>query len=109
MVKTTGRHLTMAATVSHEADALVIFGITGDLARKMTFRSLYRLERAGVLNCPIIGVAQDDWSKEHLVASVREALSASGEAVDEQVFGRLARKLTYLRGDFLDAATYAKL
>ena len=39
------------------ADALVIFGISGDLARKMTFRALYRLERRGRLDCPIIGVA----------------------------------------------------
>ena len=35
-----------------EADALVIFGITGDLARKMTFRSLYRLEQRGLLKVP---------------------------------------------------------
>ena len=47
----------MSATSTKEADALVIFGITGDLARKMTFRSLYRLERRGCLNVPVIGVA----------------------------------------------------
>ncbi len=44
------------------ADALVIFGITGDLAKVMTFRSLYRLERRGLLHCPIIGVAVEDWT-----------------------------------------------
>jgi len=42
------------SNVSHQpgtsADALVIFGITGDLARVMTFHSLYRLERRGLLN-----------------------------------------------------------
>ncbi|MFY9764712.1 MAG: hypothetical protein WAK42_06845, partial [Mycobacterium sp.] len=38
------------------ADVLVIFGITGDLAKKMTFRSLYRLERRRLLECPIVGV-----------------------------------------------------
>ena len=44
------------------ADALVIFGITGDLARKMTFRALYRLENRNRLKCPIIGVGRrDDW------------------------------------------------
>ena len=44
------------------ADVLVIFGITGDLAKKMTFRSLYRLERRKMLDCPIVGVARNDWS-----------------------------------------------
>lgn len=48
----------MSDTTMQAADALVIFGITGDLARKMTFRCLYRLEVAGRLNCPIIGVAK---------------------------------------------------
>ena len=44
------------------ADVFVIFGITGDLAKVMTFRSLYRLERRGLLQCPIVGVAVDDWT-----------------------------------------------
>ena len=47
-------------------DVLVVFGITGDLARVMTFRSLYRLERDGLLSFPIVGVAVDDWSLEQL-------------------------------------------
>ena len=46
------------------ADVLVIFGITGDLAKKMTFRSLYRLERRRLLDCPIVGVARRGWSDE---------------------------------------------
>ena len=45
------------------ADALVIFGITGDLAKVMTFHSLYRLESRGLLDCPIVGVAGDDWTR----------------------------------------------
>ena len=48
------------------ADVLVVFGITGDLARVMTFRSLYRLERRGVLDCPIVGVAVNDWTVDQL-------------------------------------------
>ncbi len=72
----------MSETTAQAADALVIFGITGDLARKMTFRALYRLEVAGRLECPIIGVARDDWSEGHLVASVRETLQVAGEAVE---------------------------
>ncbi|MGH3598028.1 MAG: glucose-6-phosphate dehydrogenase, partial [Mycobacterium sp.] len=47
----------MVESVVGRSDLLVIFGITGDLARKMTFRALYRLERRGVLGCPVLGVA----------------------------------------------------
>ena len=48
------------------ADVLVVFGITGDLAKVMTFRSLYRLEKRGLLDCPIVGVAVDDWTDDQL-------------------------------------------
>lgn len=99
----------MDETMTRAADVLVIFGITGDLARKMTFRSLYRLEVAGRLDCPIVGVAHDDWSEDQLVACVRDALHVAGEAVQEQAFGRLVRRLSYLRGDFADSGTYQEL
>jgi glucose-6-phosphate 1-dehydrogenase len=88
------------------ADALVIFGITGDLARKMTFRSLYRLERRGQLGIPIIGVAVDDFDDESLRARAHEAIIATGEPFDEKVFARLAKRLHYVRGDFGAEQTY---
>ncbi|MHB8191216.1 MAG: glucose-6-phosphate dehydrogenase [Ferrimicrobium sp.] len=91
------------------ADVLVIFGITGDLARKMTFPSLYRLEVAGQLTCPIIGVAMDDWSIDHLRTSMREALVVAKESIDEKTFSRLAKRFSYLQGDFADPNTYKRL
>jgi glucose-6-phosphate 1-dehydrogenase len=93
----------------HEADALVVFGITGDLARKMTFRSLYRLERRGLLSQPIIGVAVDDWQVEQLVDRARESIQATGEELDDAVFARFAGRLRYVSGDFGDANTYQRL
>jgi hypothetical protein len=60
-------------------DVLVIFGITGDLAKKMTLRSLYRLEESGMLACPIVGVARDDWSDDRLRKHARRAIEGSGE------------------------------
>ncbi len=65
----------------HSADALVIFGVTGDLAHKMTFRALYRLERRKLLTGPVIGVARRDWSDERLEAFARE-LGAYNEALN---------------------------
>jgi glucose-6-phosphate 1-dehydrogenase len=54
-------------------------------------------------------VAKDDWTEEHLVDSMRVDLRTVGEALDEKVFNRLARRLTYLRGDFVNPATYEEL
>jgi glucose-6-phosphate 1-dehydrogenase len=88
---------------------LVIFGITGDLARVMTYRSLYRLEARGLLDCPIVGVAFDDWTLEQLIERARDSIVATGEQLDDEVFDRLARRLSYVHGDFTDADTYARV
>jgi glucose-6-phosphate 1-dehydrogenase len=92
-----------------KADALVVFGITGDLARKMTLRSLYRLERRRLLTCRVIGVAVDDWSVEHLREYARDAIKATGEPFDDAVFDRFGKRLGYLSGDFGDDQTYADI
>jgi len=92
-----------------QADSLVIFGITGDLARKQTLRALYRLEGRHRLACKIIGVAREDWSTEHLIEHARKSIQDAGEQIDEAVFGRLARRLSYLGGDFSDQGTYQRL
>ncbi len=92
-----------------EADVLVIFGITGDLAKVMTFRSLYRLEKRGLLKCPIVGVAGDDWTLDHLREHARTCIEGCGESLDPEVFQRFAARLAYVSGDFTDAATYERL
>jgi glucose-6-phosphate 1-dehydrogenase len=97
------------ADAPRSADVLVIFGITGDLAKVMTFRSLYRLERRGLLDCPIVGVAVDEWSVDQLVERARESIVGTGEPLDEGVFGKLAARFSYVQGDFGDDATYARV
>jgi glucose-6-phosphate 1-dehydrogenase len=92
--------------LTRPADALVIFGITGDLARKMTFRSLYRLDERGLLNCPVIGVAVEDWTDDHLREHALEAVKATGQPIDDAVWRRFAKRLSYIGGDFNDGATY---
>jgi len=98
------------------ADALVVFGISGDLAKKMTFKSLYLLERRKLLDCPIIGVAVDAWSTDDLREHAREAIGGSpgGEVavdggLDPEVFDRLAARMTYVQGDFDDDGTYRRV
>ena len=100
----------MSATMDQPvADALVVFGITGDLARKMTFRSLYRLEARRLLGCPIIGVAVDDITVDELRKRAREAIQETGETIDDDVFGRFADRLSYVSGDFAQADTFTRV
>ena len=91
------------------ADVFVIFGITGDLAKVMTFHSLYRLEKRGLLDCPIVGVAVSDWSDDDLRAHAREAILNCAGEIDVAVFDRLAARMSYVSGDFGDPATYERV
>jgi len=92
------------------ADVLVIFGITGDLAKVMTFNSLYRLEARGLLNCPIVGVAFEDWSNKELREHARKAIeTSSGKKPVAKIFNRLAKRLSYVQGDFAEGDTYERV
>jgi glucose-6-phosphate 1-dehydrogenase len=94
---------------AQQADVFVVFGISGDLAKVMTFHSLYLLEARGLLRCPILGVAANDWSADDLRAHARSAIETCGESIDEGVFERFAARLSYLSGDFSEAATYRQV
>ena len=90
-------------------DALVVFGITGDLAKQMTLRSLYRLDRRGLLDVPVIGVAVDDWDAARLRNHALDVVRESGEDIDETVWRRFSARLSYVSGDFGDQATYQRV
>lgn len=91
------------------ADALILFGISGDLARNKLFSALYNLTAAGGLDMPVVGVASSDWSDEHLRLRARQALEEAGEPIDDEVFARLAANLCYVAGDYREPATYADI
>jgi glucose-6-phosphate 1-dehydrogenase len=92
-----------------EADALVIFGITGDLSYKKIIPAVESLVRRGRLNGSVIGVARESWTKERLEERMAESLREHGGGVDEAVFGALCRQLRYVTGDYRDADTFRKL
>jgi glucose-6-phosphate 1-dehydrogenase len=98
-----------ATGAAQPADAFVVFGITGDLAKVMTFHSLYRLERGGLIDCPIVGVAGNDWTTDELRAHARKCIEDCGETIDDEVFDRLAARLSYVPGDFGDDETYGRV
>ena len=91
------------------ADVLAIFGISGDLAKKMTFRALYRMEKSGVLDIPIVGVALDDWDDEALRAHAREAVEATVSECDQESLDAMLARLTYVQGDYGDDATFERV
>jgi glucose-6-phosphate 1-dehydrogenase len=95
------------------ADALVIFGITGDLAKKMTLKALYDLVENGTLQVPVIGVARNDWKDEDLHQHAREAVEGrvkeKREEFDEDVFKKFTELLTYVPGDYTDDETYKRV
>ncbi|HTR76359.1 MAG TPA: glucose-6-phosphate dehydrogenase [Solirubrobacterales bacterium] len=91
------------------ADVLAIFGISGDLAKKMTFRALYRMQKAEMLGCPVVGVALDDWDDEALRAHAREAVEATVPDPDAEALDAMLARLTYVQGDYGDAATFERV
>jgi glucose-6-phosphate 1-dehydrogenase len=95
----------MSATAS---DALVLFGVTGDLAYKQIFPALHAMIRRGQLTVPILGVARAGSSLEALRARARESIEARGR-LDPAAFATLSRLLQYVGGNYEDPATYEAL
>ncbi|MFI5234879.1 MAG: glucose-6-phosphate dehydrogenase [Gemmatimonadales bacterium] len=91
------------------SDALVLFGVTGDLAHKMIFPALYGMVRRGVLTVPIVGVASSPWTVAQLRARARDSLRESGIPVDRRALTRLLSLLRYVAGDYNDPKTFTAL
>src|SRR5271163_3617185 len=95
-------------TVPH-SDALVLFGVTGDLAHKMTFPALYAMEKRGALTVPVIGVALPKWSLEDLHKRVEDSIKRSGGIDNRRAFDHLLSRLSYVSGDYEDPDTFAAI
>jgi len=94
---------------SDTADAFVLFGASGDLAKKKLFPSLYRLAQSGRLDVPVVGVALDDWDDSDLRNYAREAVDEALGTVDEKVFSDLASELSMVSGDYREHDTFGRL
>ena len=91
------------------SDALVVFGVTGDLAFKKIFPALHAMAKRGHLDCPVIGVARSRWSLDDLRARAREGVEHHGGGIDEAAFATLASRLRLVNGNYEDAATFVAL
>src|SRR5260370_35071958 len=97
----------MTDTTPH-SDALVFFGVTGDLAYKQIFPALQSMIKHGNLDIPVIGVAGRPWSIDQLREHFHDSLAEHG-GVDPTAFEKLSSMLQYVSGDYKDEATYTKL
>src|ERR1700734_2443005 len=91
------------------SDALVLFGVTGDLAHKMIFPALYAMAKRGVLKVPLIGVAFPKWSLERLRQRVTDSIKRSGGIDDKRALRHLLSEFSYISGDYKDPATFTAL
>ena len=94
--------------VSH-SDALVLFGVTGDLAHKMIFPALYALAKRGDLKIPVIGVAAPEWSLAQLHNRVKDSLKRSGGIDNQRAFQHLLSLFKYVSGDYNDRETFTAI
>lgn len=99
----------MKARPANKSDALVVFGISGDLAHKMIFPALYALAKRGALDVPVIGVAATKWTLKQLQARAMDSLRHAGGIDDQAPLRRLVSSLQYLPGDYNDAGTFSSL
>jgi glucose-6-phosphate 1-dehydrogenase len=92
-----------------QSDALVVYGVTGDLAHKMIFPALYAMVKHGTLNVPVIGVAFPKWTLERLQKRVAHSIEQSGGIDNKPAFRHLLSLLKYVSGDYNDIGTFAAI
>jgi glucose-6-phosphate 1-dehydrogenase len=91
-----------------KSDALVLFGATGDLAKKRLWPAVYEIHKRGNLGIPVIGVSSSDWDDDTMRARAREDV-AERDDFDAKVFDELAPTMTYCAGDYRDDSTFEEL
>lgn len=91
------------------SDALVVFGVTGDLAHKMIFPALYAMVKRGNLEVPVIGVAFPKWSLDRLHRRITDSIRRAGGIDNQRALKQLLSRITYVSGDYNDPATFTAI
>jgi glucose-6-phosphate 1-dehydrogenase len=92
-----------------QSDALVVFGVTGDLAHKMIFPALYAMVKCGTLKVPVIGVAFPKWSQERLHRRATDSIKRAGGIDDKRALQHFLSLLKYVSGDYADSNTFTAI
>ena len=91
------------------SDALVLFGVTGDLARKKIFPALYAMAKRRALSVPVIGVASSNWTLAQLHERATESIKETGGIDDPEAMQLLLSRLSYVSGNYKNPQTFASL
>jgi glucose-6-phosphate 1-dehydrogenase len=94
---------------NQKADVLVLFGITGDLARKLVLPALYRLVERGELTVPLIGVALTDLDDDGLRKHVADCVRTACDDVDDAVLTRMVERTSLVAGNYADPSVFTRL
>ena len=90
------------------SDGLVLFGATGDLAKKKIFPAIAEMLRSGKPLVPVVGFASSEWDDDRLRQHAREAIEAKGP-VDDELWRKLESCITYVRGEYREPGSFAAL
>lgn len=96
-------------TPASASDALVLFGMTGDLAQKKIFPALYAMVKKGALTVPIVGVASSALTQAQLRERIEQSIALSGAIDDKPALERLLSLVQYVSGDYNEPDTFARL
>jgi glucose-6-phosphate 1-dehydrogenase len=91
------------------ADALVLFGVSGDLAHKKIFPALYTMAKQGILKTPVVGVASSKWTLAQLRQHAEDGIRETGDIDDRQALSHLLSLLRYVAGDYNAPGTFEAL
>jgi glucose-6-phosphate 1-dehydrogenase len=91
------------------ADALVLFGATGDLAHKQIWPALHAMAKRGALTVPVIGVAYSQWDRDRALDYARAAVKDSGASVQDDAWKGIEQSFQYVDGEYRDEATFEAL
>ncbi|HET9267548.1 MAG TPA: hypothetical protein VFO31_05265, partial [Vicinamibacterales bacterium] len=100
--------MTGGPSIPTASDALVLFGITGDLAYKKIFPALQAMAKRGTLGFPVVGVARSGWVRDQLVERARASVTEHG-GLDPSAFAILESQLRYVEGDYHDPDTFRRM
>jgi glucose-6-phosphate 1-dehydrogenase len=96
--------------VAERSEALVLFGATGELAKRSLFPALHELQRNGKLGIQVVGVARSQWDDDELRRFARKSIEEFGpEGIDDDVWQQLEPLLGYVQGEYDDPQTYHRL
>src|ERR1700693_5746793 len=88
------------------SDALVLFGVTGDLVHRKSFPALYAMAKRGALDVPVVGVASSKWSVSQLRKRATDSIKKFGRIDDQRAFHHLLSLLKYVSGNYNDLTTF---